>query len=297
MKRRHKDIDLLLGILLVFSFSIGILYGKKNMYKNGRSGHESPVITIPDRMRLIQPFIRSHSVEKIAQSLKDVPITIALIITNRLIQNKQLTRDDKLHLLFAFLKNYDDQKSHFSLLEFVRKNKQLQKGEPLLVVAVRGDYASIIPIIVPWAEKMRAQVGDIVQQALMKTIQENDSEMLKTLVTQGVPVTTPVASELLWMSIENNNDPEFVDFLVLHGADLNMNKAGYTLLSKAAENANKALVMRLIAVFKKGNHDKKACIEYVNKIVDPSVGSALQIAIEKGSTDVELFLRSQEARE
>lgn len=295
-KRKRIDIDLLLGFLLLFSCSIGLIYGDKNYNFNTVSDAS---ITIEEELRILQPFIVTQSVEKIAHALKDVPITISQAIVKELVENEAtyLTREDKIQLLYALLRDFKDNSDmQTMLLDIIHTHKDLREGAPILIVALRSGYADIVPQLLALTQKYD-DMADIEKRAWYQAVYDDERDLLYQLRENAVTLSPARANELLWIVAERSKHAELVDFFINQGADLTYSKKGHTLLTKATESNNKIIVGALLDACKKQRPAENACKEFVNHIADPLVGSALQIALEKGYTEIELLLRDRGARE
>ncbi len=284
IKRQYLDIFVLLGVLLLVSFGITKIHAKKTPNQGDtRRIRPKDSIEVAESLKHIMPLLASRSVEKIAEYLKPFPPHHVRAVLQKIIMNQGslLERNDKLQLLFAVALNYKDEpKRQQAILNFM---EQYKEGEPLLLVAVRNNYEHALPMILTWvAEKKDAYIQDAFDQALI----DNDVQALTDLLTT-IKLEKEQANGLLWNAIATNRDSGFVDLLVGHGADVNYKHAsGRTPLIKATENNNPDTVAALL--------DADADFDL---IVDDAVGSALQQAIAKGYTVIDMLLRDHGARE
>jgi steroid 5-alpha reductase family enzyme len=140
-------------------------------------------------------------------------------------------------------------------------------------------------------------MADIEKRAWYQAVSDDECDLLYQLRENAVALSSALANELLWIVAKRSKHAELVDFFLSHGAVLTYTKMGHTLLTKATESNNKIIVLALIEACKKRYGVENECKEFVNRIADPLIGSALQIALEKGYTEIELLLREQGARE
>ncbi len=312
MKYEKLDIILLLSFLLVFSFSMSMLFGSKKNKSNTTHNTASAVditglATVPpqEAVQILSPLIASQSVEKIAESMEYMSVDKARDIARVIIQDKQslLSAEEQQVLLFALALHYPDAQAQYTLFNLMIKYPHLLQGKTLLLVAAHNNYGKVIPALLRWSKqiadkpKIPQQLQNLDTQALDQAVVNNNLKALKVLYNNGVSIKADKASELLWNVVHNNKKPGFVAFLVERGADLHYTSNGYTLLMKATENNNVAMVKALITAFKNTGATPKDIFKYVQHIVDPQVGTALQIAIEKDYAQIDVLLRNYGARE
>jgi len=236
----------------------------------------------------IRPLIVSQSAGMLAQILEGISLKRVIELADYIIQEAALSRDQKLLFLFALALNYqNDTKSQYRVLDLITKYDQLQKDTPpILLVAGRSqEFNKIVPILLAWAQKKQLfQV--LVEKALAGSVAENDPDILKKLVAYNMPITSKQASQNLLEVVKKNKDTALVPFFVKQGADPNFIDNKRTLIMYATENNNTPMVKALL--------ENGADAE---KFIDPAVGTALQIAIEKGYAAIDELLRKYGARE
>ncbi len=257
---------------------------------------------IKDILPLTRPFIMSGSVEKIIQFLKAFPPESSFIISEQIIKEKEssLSNDDKIQLLFGLAQAFKEypakQKKLFNLLFVLDKKIPAMR----LVQAAKYGYNEIIPALVRWAQeqkKKHAELNNFALKSLYRSIDANDSKAFKILAELAINLDKKTASNLLWHTVSQNHNTQFIPILADYNADLWSTNKGHTLVTKATELNNKEIIKTLIATLKKGGSSGEKINKYLNRFADKTVGSPIQIAIEKGFTDLEIYLREQGATE
>ena len=289
MKREWKatkDIPLLLGMLLIFSGSIGVINGVKTTQNNDHKmqitlpspNGPAPLFrfrSIDELWNYISKLVISESIEATARVLEQVPFDEKFALTKRILAEQKgwLRRNDKLEFLYAILLQHrDDQEKQKQLLNLLHDNQYLLKGKPLLYVAASPLYAQAIGFILNWQKsQMEKKVKSpairfMEQHALDTAISDGNLEALKRMVQNGIKIDKPIANDLLWEVIATKSDPEFIRFLKTLGADLDYSQDGKrTVLHFAIEQENPELVKKLL---EEGADP--------NKMLDITVGPPLQ---------------------
>lgn len=346
MKHDRSDIRLLLGILLLVSLSIGMIYASSNVpvqqptnqMQAPQSSTQStqqiqasqtqaqevqlaPMPTPPQEIPVQippeeHPFARlspvqaaeqlevyeyAHDVEKMAQTLQGLDVEKIKAIAKEVIEDKTspLTRDEMLEFLYALvMQEPDNESARHLILDLIFELAALHPGPALLLVAARSEYPAIIPFLLTWVPEIIKRKGEpqtprpialLVQEALEQVIQANEPESLEKILFHKTPMAKNIASRLLWVVVEGNKNPALVKLLVDHGADINYHNKGYSLIAKAVEQKNFPMVKALVEA---GGAKLK-----INALHEPSVGTALQIAIEKGLAPFDEYLREHGASE
>jgi ankyrin repeat protein len=323
----RSDIRLLLGILLVLSCGVGLLYSaapyaasQKSIPKISETSaalkmpqppkppepikappqtkYESPFVSLTPQkivgeINFLQP---SRNVKEIANALTGLPIKKLTDVIDLIMEQKSpLTSDDKLELLFALAAKYPKNDSIlFPIFDRIDIYENLRKNEPVLYIAAHRGYATILPYLVKWAQGFKKRhagythlsIEHLIINSLRYAVEQNDTENLEIMLSHGVPITQQEASELLWTVVKDNKDPGFVGILLKNGADINYVEDGYSPLIKAVENKNFNMVRTLILETKKAKKHLD-----INAFYDPAIGTALQLAIEKGLTKIDAYLR------
>lgn len=290
MKREKSGVHLLLGLLLLFSISVGMLYGDKKGYvelkPHDRSAGGLATVSVDRAVQELAPFIQSRSKEQIVDSLEDVPVAQALAIIKKLLDESQvlLTGSDLVAIIYGVMLYYPVD-VQYQFLDLIPAYPRLQGVEPLLFVAAHSSYPQAIPTIRAWSKKRLSDDG--VARALTYAVEHDALDELRALHDNGITFTQGRATDLLWLAVNNNKSAVMVTYLInVAGAQVNSKKDGHTPLITAVEHNNMALVKTLVQLGAQ-----------VNMFVDPAVGTALQQAIHLGYTDIELYLRAHGARE
>jgi len=298
MAQKNSYLILLCSALLFFSCITKVETQKEEPQKAKLESRFNP---IKELLPLAQPFIISGSVEKIVAFLKAFPQETSYTISEHIIREKEssLSNDDKAELIFglaqAFQGHPDMQKKLLDLLFDLDKTIEAQ-----LVASAENEYNSIIPSIIAWAHERTDQhkeLKDIERKSLVNAIDNAELEAFTTLIKSGVPLDKTTATELLWHTILQNKNPQFIPLLAEHNADLSSTSKGHTLATKAVELNSKNHVAALIETLKKQGVSQEKIQQYLNRFVDIEVGTPLQIALENHYVNLELYLREQGAGE
>lgn len=301
MKYHSKDVQLLLLSLSIFSAAVGLIHAVKSSDKQSKDGLNS--LSVQDAIWHLSLLISSRSVEKIAESLSQTSAMHAQKILQSIIQDQEsaLHRNDKLELIFAIALQYHGNiKKQGLFFELIFKNSVLyHTGAPVLFVAAQSNYQRIIPALLEWLQEYSEHTLDeVIKEVLWYVIKENKFKEFVLLHDYGVFITPELATELLWHAIDNNNTGEFVPLLVQSGANLEyIHNNKHTFFTRATELNNYTMVKALLQEIAQFTRDKKKMSDMVNKVVDPAIGSALQIAIQKKFGNIDMLLREYGARE
>jgi hypothetical protein len=299
-----SEIPLLLGLLLLFSASVGMLYGdkiagekvkqKKHIKKN-KSRFEK--WTAEEGISHLYPLIISRGVTKIIEFFKQVAPGDAVSLIEAIVDDKNspLVPHDNLQIIFSVARHYEKhRKIQAKLFNLIIAYEDAQsKKIPLLALVVKTGNASIIPAILVWQKKNKKKkdlplyVQNIAVKGLMYSTRHDDVAALKTYEQNGIKISSKKSSQLLSELIRANGTISTLPFFLAHGADVDyVDKQKYTPLIRATYNNNLVQIRALV--------DAGAA---VNKLTDLAIGTALQIALEKTYVEIELFLRSKGAKE
>lgn len=290
MAQKRSDILFLLGILMMLSISIGVLHG-------GKANQMKPApLVLPDAMdelntkevrRLIDPLLFSHSVYSASQALAPVtPVVLQELLHELLTKPNPLTRDEKVLLLILAAQHQKEKKDRYALYDMLVGYEDLQKGVPALAIAARIEDPRVLTSVLNWmAYRKRRndyeQLKNWVKQTLQYTIQDNDFAAFKRLFEQRIRVDSEFASKLLLRAIQENKDVRFIPFMIAKGVKPNyLGPNKRTLLMEAVLKNNEKAVQELLNLGADPNF-----------IADPAVGSAIQLAYERGYKDLELLMR------
>jgi hypothetical protein len=248
----------------------------------------------------LEVFEAAEDVDKMAQVLNGLNVEKAAAIAKEVVDDKTspLGRVAMVDFLYGLALNYKESVSQNLILNRIVDSPALLQGGALLLVAARSEYPEVIPVLLRWAQNMIKMKGEaqtprevalLVQEGLEQTIKNNEPQSLEIMFVQKVPITKEYASRLLWLVVKDNKNPLFVKILLDHGADVNYGADGYTLIAKAVDNENFEMIK---AIVENGGKNLK-----INAFQSLEVGTALQIAIQKGLAPVDEYLRDHGANE
>lgn len=283
--KNRKDILILLSLLIAFSCTINVIYSKAAYEAEDK-------ITDADILRAISPQLIAGDIENTAKALSQLPFNQRVSVIRKILEAPgPLDRDAKLNLLFKLVLLSAKNEAQ-KILDFLSKIPLLQEGSPIIYHAVQHSNEKSIPHFLSWLknkftkDKKLAWISTVIPEGLEFMVHRNSPDSLEKIFANGLKVTKPELTKLLWLAVEENKDPQFIPLLVKQGADINAVKNKRTPIIKAAENNNLPLVKALA----ENGAD-------INALPDNEVGSALQVAVRKGYTPIDLYLRSKGARE
>ena len=284
MKKKYSDIVLLVVVFALFGASIGILHGRKKIGDSvARSGDSDRVIlSLQDSIDYLQPFLIAGNMDNVASTLHQFSEPVLFEALEAIIGNRTifLTDEQKVKLLVSAIL-YDPspakRKTMLSLLI------DRFKGLPVFAYAAYR-YKDVFPLIKAAARKMgvRSVVADWKQRSIDQAIKNDDVDLLTELYTNDIRPTSKEASRLLHDVVVGNKNVAFVPLLVRQlGAQANYSSDGKrTLLIEAVQKGNSGMVQALLDV---GSDAKR--------ILNPAIGSARQVAYERGYALIEQILR------
>lgn len=292
MKQKGSDVLFLLSILGLLSISIGLLHGGKMNDQATKPVMAMLIDAIEDLStkevrRLIDPLIFSHSIHSAAQALAPVPPVVLQDLMHELLAKPNpLTRDEKFLLLILAAQHQKDKKDRFALYDMLLNYDELQKGQPILALAARIEDPSVLSSLFGWMayQKRRgdyAALKNWVRLGLKYLVQDNDFAAFKRLFEQRIRLGGDFTAGLLVRAIQENKDPRFIPLIISKGVKPNFvlpNKR--TFLMEAVIQNNQKIVEELLKLGADPNF-----------IADPAVGSAIQLAYERGYVGLELLMR------
>jgi len=263
------------------------------------SSFVNPVIDAPIQQvkRALLPLLDSESVEKAAELLKGVPQAQARSIVEAVLSDQVFKISPLNRRLFvaAVAEQYkDNPKEQASFFEILLKYPDLYQGEPFITTLLNNDYERAVPWVIRtlsvWEKEKKIALPEGLSSLVMRSyswiVDKNDVHAVSHLVQSSIPLDAVMASELLWRAAAvPNSCVNFVKLFADKGADLSYAKDGYTPLMKAVANNNLPFVKALV--------ERGAPVD---SLIDPTIGTALQIAVEKGFVAIELYLRSKSAQ-
>lgn len=259
----------------------------------------NPVVDAPNEQvkNALLPLLDSESVEKAAALLKDIPETRAREIVDAVFSDEafKISQLNKRLFVAAVAAHYKDiPEKQAAFFEILLQHPDLYQGEPFITTLLDNDYEMAVPWVIrtlaQWEKEKKIALPEGLKTLVMRTyswiIEKNDTHAVNHLLQSKISLDAPVASELLWRAAAvPKADAGFVQLLVDKGADLAYVKDGYTALMKAVAQNNLPFVKALV------EHGAK-----IDAMIDPAIGTALQIAVEKGFVAIELYLRSKGAQ-
>lgn len=290
---KKHDILVLLGLLLLMSGGMGLLYGRQPQNETAAD------ITDREVLQAIKTLDAAQGTKKITDFISRLPLDQQIRIFKTTLSDQQsaLTPEQKMTvgLGLAMARTLPSERSQ--ILQIVI-NSPLAAKTPLLYIAAANKYENIAPailLLIPEAQKDSA-----VFAALAHAIKHNNLTAFEGLIGALKGISSDLATRLLWTVLELNKDAQFVPILVKQNADINKAKGSKTPLIAAVDNQNVEMIQMLI--------DKGAD---VNRFVDPAVGTPLQRILSAGrmgatqndpssknkATTIELLLRQRGAKE
>lgn len=288
VKNKPKDIIFLLILLLSISCSIALIHGENQKLQNDREPTNAEVLNA------LSPQLISGDVVRVARAISQLPLEQQKEVMRKILKNPKspFTRDEKLNLIFKLALQNPNESDRHAILSLFSDNLFLLEGKgPLFYLAARNNNEKIIPALRSGIKNLskknpKIKLSKLIIDSLEYAISQNDPDALQKMFEQGIMITPALARRLLWQAVEQNSSPEFVSLLKKQGAALNDVKNKRTPLIKAVENHNFELVKKLI---QEGAD--------INLIPDVEVGSALQAAVRKQLTEIDVYLREHGARE
>jgi hypothetical protein len=259
--KKQTDIALLLMILVSLSASIGILHGRKKTIDPAITANEAnQILEFQDAIDYIQPYLMSGNVDLVAATVSQFDNFLFERIVDAILNDEtlKLLDEQKVQMLGALLlhdKNVDKHRIVFDRM--VEKFAQY----PLLVPLVPR-YKNAIAIVKGLAEQSgnNDQFTTWINLSLDETINKDDVAILTGLIEADIPIDAKKASALLFQVAAENKKSAFIPILVHMKADINYSPDGkYTPL---------------------------------DQVLDPKVGSARQVAFERGYSAIELVLKN-----
>ncbi len=307
MINERPNVHLLLTILVIFSASVGILHGRKKIRTLATQidmdtviGEGITTLSLDEAYDYLHSLVQSRNIRLLGQVIGQFSASAAKNLAEKILNDQSipLTQEEKIRLLFATTLQMQKKKgAQYLIFDLLLTHKELQQVHPALLVAADSAYTKAIPPFIKWIKNRlgnkayqndHAYLNAMVNRALSQAVYTNDVNALDVMLSKTVRIKPQKASQLLWRAVCENKDTAFVPFLVRR-AEADVNFSGdnkQTLLIKAVRNNNVDMVRALLEEGAK-----------VNMILDPEVGSALQIAIGKKLVSIELRLRYHGALE
>lgn len=279
---KKSDIALLLMVLVMLSASIGILHGRKKLVDQSVIADDAAQITLTqqDALDYLQPHFIAGNLDSAAATLHQFidPLFLSTVQTIVDDSSSDLTDAQKIEFLAALLEYDKSQKYYHRIIPALAERF---KDEPIFAYFLQS-YSKVIPYIITWMQDNN-QMNDLLQgwieKSFEKLIKDNEPDLLKKLfgLTEIKP-SVDAANKLLALAVQEKKSPVFINFLIdQFGADVSYSPDGKkNMLMLAVETNNEPMVKALLA--------KKASY---SRVLDPAIGSARQIAFERGFTNLE----------
>ena len=279
-KPKYLDILILLGFLLLLSAGISLL---------AKAGtHAVDLNEDKTILNQLSPLFMAGNSKKIAEFISQKPQPQQLRLVSQILddQKNPLEVTDKIKLILELARKNNNQNYRISLYNTLIENEQVAKQKPLLYIAAQGNYEDLLESIAQWLKGHTDIFAEWFYSGMHQAIKENKPDIANKLLTQFSSIPLDIANKLLWEVINEKKSSDCLVPLIKKGADINNPRHGRTPLIAAVEAGQMPLVEVLL---KNGAQ--------VNIFVDPAVGTALQTAIRKKYTNIELLLRKNGARE
>ncbi len=276
---KRADIGLLVMISILFGASVGILHGrKKNKIEVTADGEVT--LSTQDALDLMQPLLMAGSLDIAAQSMQQFSEPVVIDALMALINNQgvSLTDQEKVALIIG-LAHYNP-KIQSSLFTLLKKQFPYQ---PIFLIGAQHQYGDAIPPLLVWAKDYSRILAGWIYSSLHGAVEINNPDLIDQLYAQGLRLDSSLASKLLYAVVHGNKDVAFVPFFVRRfGANVDYSPDGkHSLLMDAVGNRNESMARALL---EEGANP--------SLILDDEVGSAAQIAYDRGYAAIEQLIRS-----
>ena len=294
MEHKKSEILLLLTILVMFCASVGMLHGRKKTgatqeIKSNTLDIKEGDLTVNEVLSYIQPLLHAHSTHIAAELVQKLMGQQQWEVVQKVLYDKESSLNNREKVLFAIATVYlrlASKKQSSDIFSLLKEFYQTADTDPLLFIIAQSDYSNVIKELVEFIKQEKLS-DNWIDQAMEKAVSENSVHVLETLYAQGIRISSQRASRLLWDAVRGGNDPMFVRFLVRQGgADSNYVYQGRTVLIKSVEENSINMVRALL---EQGANP--------SLITDPAVGTAKQIAFDKGYAQIERLLDEYEGME
>jgi len=292
MKQKKYDLWIVLGSLVLFGFGVGLLHGDE---KNNQLSNASLVSGIsPNKViNELEGLLDSRSVQKVALILTQFSSSEMFTVLKKILDNPTslLTHSDKIELVCALVTELERQENTvISLFDQLYIRPALfTESPPLLFVIAHTYYDQLLPRLVSYLEqkgKTQSVIRQMVEQALQYAIEHNNFATVIRLINRQLPLSSEQKNELLWYVVDHDKNPLLIPVLKKFGADPDTIINGRTPLLVAVAHNNKRMVVELINAG-----------ATVNKVASLEHGTALQEALSRKNTPIEMELRKHGARE
>lgn len=285
--------------VIMFFFAASIFFLNSQKRKHGTathidalsgSSHSTAVFSLDQAYHYIASLLTSHNTDLIVKVINQSMNHCTVDLVEKIIVDKRFFLSDveKMKIIFGAVMHCGSKKTvQYNLLDFLLTHPDLCNVNSPLLTLMRSNYAESLPIFLSWLRERQKDNGNadlwgqFVDQAFVEAINQNDHDVVESMLSKKIRISQEKASQLLWSVVENNRSSLFVSLLVRHGqADINYVDQGKTLLIEAVEQNNKEMIQVLL--------DEGAVVD---RVVDPAKGSALQISIARNDRVIQELLR------
>jgi len=232
----------------------------------------------------------SHNIDLVIKVINQCMHQFTVELVEKIVSDNTylLLPEEKMKIIFGTAAYCSTKKNmHYRLLDFLLEYPELYEKIPALLVLMRSSYVDSLPFFIKWGKERQKShnrkdlLAFFIEQAFVVAIEKNDSVIVENMFNKKIRISQEKASRFLWEAVETNKSSHFVPLLIRYGqADINHVEKGKTLLIEAVEQNNKAMVQALL--------DEGAVVD---RIVDPTKGTALQIAMAHKYSATEVLLR------
>ena len=303
MKQPKRDITILLTTLLIFSISVGLIHtNKKVNFKTVVDTSGTVDQALPTHQKFIDEPLERYSPEQIiaymyslvqAESTKEIGKFLVRLDSNKIKQvldilcskkEFNLEPDEIASIIVHAVHESQDEQKVQELFDYAAMANCLKNELPVLAIAGDLAYADVIDALKKWME--HNPENTLMRDALIALVKNNNPAAVAKLLAYDFVVDKAILNEALWHAVDQAASPDFVSIFKQYDADVDYAYNNKTLLMRAVELANQAVVQALL--------DARA---QPNILLDPQIGTALQFALENKATDIELLLRNAGAHE
>lgn len=284
-------------IMFFFTASIFFLNSQKKKHNTAThidalsgSSHATTIFSLDQAYHYIASLLTSHNTDLIVKVINQSMNHCAVDLVEKIIIDKRFLLSDveKMKIVFGAVMHCSGKKTiQHRLLDFLLIYPDLCSSNSALLTLMRSSYVESLPIFLSWLRERQKDDGNaylwgqFVDHAFLDAIDQNDHDVVESMLSKKIRISQEKASQLLWSVVENNKSSLFVPLLVRHAqADINYIDQGKTLLIEAVEQNNKEMIQALL--------DEGAVVD---RVVDPAKGSALQISIARNERVIQELLR------
>lgn len=294
MKKQGSDAYSLIALVLIFVVSFRFLHGIKP--RETRADSDVWTLTPQDTVDYIQQFALAGNLSPIARVIDKLEPHAAVTMLRLLVadESSPLTVEQKLEVIFTVALEYADHPVTQRLIFDIVRDYQaiLAAHDSVFLIAAHANAQDVIPDFVGYIRSLLVQDKAAYdghrlftrwsEQALSKSIDNNDVAAFKKLHQVGVRVDKQFAQTLLTAVILQKKSADFIP-LIFQYYEIDPNSllpGSSSFLMQAAEVNNLKAAEQLVQA---GAYPDLV----VNKTTAP------EVAFKKGNVAVELFLKKK----